>query len=487
MPEALIFRGLRGEDPGEPYGPYPPQQRFFCSVKRRVLYGGAKGGGKSWAMRRKFVLLAMRYPGLKLLLLRRTYKQLNENHVLPLRMELDGYARYHGDDKAFLFPNRSRIKLGYCDADADVLQYQGQEYDVVGFEEAGLFTEYMLTEIALCCRSTRADFAPRLYYTANPGGPGHGYLKRLFIDRNFREGENPDDYEFIPARATDNIALREHNPDYLRELDNLPEDRRRALRDGDWDVFAGQFFPEFRREIHVAEPFPIPHHWRKYLTLDYGLDMTAAYWIAVDPWGKAYVYREVHRSGLIVSDASAAMGEAMALDALGRPRDPRDPPEELYQQMAPPDLFSRNKETGKSVVERLNEDGWSFGMTNNSRVQGWLEIKEWLKVRDSRDEQTGEPMKSANLVIFSSCRNLIRCIPLAQHDECNPNDVATEPHEITHSLDALRYWATGRPQPADGPAPRRRPASWEDDQWEDYDDASPEQREQLVRLWGDPF
>jgi phage terminase large subunit len=465
--------------------PNPRQRLFFASTKRRILYGGAKGGGKSWAMREKFVLLAMRFDGLKLLLLRRTLPELRNNHVRPLRALIEGYARYNDDEKAFVFPNGSIIQLGYCDSDNDVLQYQGQEYDVVGFEEACLFTEYMLTEIALVARNVRSDFTPRVYYTANPGGPGHAYIKRLFVDRNFKDGEDPDDYEFIPAKVTDNTVLMENSPEYIRALDALPEDRRRALRDGDWDVFDGQYFPEFRRHVHVVEPFMIPQHWRKYLAIDYGLDMMAALWIAVDTRGKAYVYREVYRPNLLVSQASQAMKRAMEFDSTGRRYGPMDQ-EYLYQQMAPPDLFARNKETGKSVVERLNEDGWAFGMSKNSRVQGWYELKEWLKVCATVDEQTGKEVDATNLVIFDTCPNLIRCLPLLQHDEHDPNDVATEPHELTHAPDALRYWVTGRPTPTETTVHKAR-VVWEPDQYEDYENTTPEIQQYLLKIWGDPF
>jgi phage terminase large subunit len=478
--EPLIFKHLREEVPN------PRQQVFFKCQKKRVLYGGAKMAGKSWAMRRKFVMLAMRFPNLKLLLLRRTLPELRENHIIPLRAELFGYAKYNDDEKAFIFPNGSRIKLGFCDSDSDVLQYQGQEYDVIGFEEAGLFTEYMLTEIALSCRNTRLDFVPMILYTANPGGPGHTYLKRLFVDRDFTDEEEPDDYAFIPATIYDNKIGMERNPQYLRALKSLPEDRRRALLDGDWNTFEGQYFTDFRKEIHVVEPFPIPKDWLRYLTLDYGLDMTSAHWIATDTTGKAYVYREVYKSRLLVSEASQAMREAMRVDEMGRPLKDDEREEELYQQSAPPDLFAKNRQTGKSTIERLDDDGWEFTVSKNSRIQGWYELGEWLKPYEAVNDQTGEPFMTANLQIFSTCRNLIRCLPLLQHAEHDNNDVAENPHEITHAPDDIRYWCSGRPQPTDVPNNKAR-AVWEVDQYEDYYNASPEDQDKLLKKWGDPF
>ena len=204
--EPYIYKVLRRETPN------PRQQAFFRAEAANIAYGGARGGGKSWAMRRKLVLLAMRYPGLKLLLLRRTLPELRANHILPLQRELAGYAAWSGAERAFRFPNGSRLVMGYCDSDSDCAQYQGQEYEVIGFEEATNFEPDWLTFIATCLRTTRTDFVPRIYYTCNPGGPGHAYIKRLFIDRAFRDGEDPADYVFIPAKVYDNQVLMQRDP-----------------------------------------------------------------------------------------------------------------------------------------------------------------------------------------------------------------------------------------------------------------------------------
>ena len=140
--EPYIYKVLRRETPS------PRQQEFFRAEAANVAYGGARGGGKSWAMRRKLVMLAMRYPGLKLLLLRRTLPELRANHILPLQRELEGYAAWSSTERAFRFPNGSRLVMGYCDNDSDCAQYQGQEYEVIGFEEATNFEPDWLTFIA---------------------------------------------------------------------------------------------------------------------------------------------------------------------------------------------------------------------------------------------------------------------------------------------------------------------------------------------------
>ena len=211
--------------------PSERQREFFLSSARHTAYGGARGGGKSWAMRRKFILLALRYPGLNLLLLRRTLPELRENHLIPMQRELYGFAVYNSAERVFRFPNGSRIKLGYCDTMQDVYQYQGQEYAVIGLEEATHFTEEQMRFLTTCNRTTRKDFSPRMYYTCNPGNVGHAWVKRLFIDRLYAENENPNDYLFIPARIYDNKVLLEADPNYIRQLEALPEELRRAHLD----------------------------------------------------------------------------------------------------------------------------------------------------------------------------------------------------------------------------------------------------------------
>lgn len=409
--------------------PSEKQAEFFEADARFVAYGGARGGGKSWAVRKKALLLGLRYPGIRMLLLRRTYPELRENHILPLRRDLREVAVYRESEKAFDFANGSRLKFGYCASEGDVLQYQGQEYDVIFIDEATQFTEYQFTTLTACLRGANR-FPKRMYLTCNPGGVGHAWVKRLFIDRAYRGSEAPDDYAFIAARVYDNGALLESDPGYVRMLENLPEDLRRAWLDGDWNVFAGQYFKMWDERIHLIEPFPIPQEWRRYLALDYGLDMLAAYWIAQDAKGRAYVYREVYRSGLLISEAAELLCSRNK--------------EGVSVIYAPPDLWNRRQDTGKSVADIFAEHGLYLQKADNRRVQGWYDLSEWLRVREERGE------RYANLRIFKNCENLARCLPLLQCDRENPNDVAGEPHELTHGPDAIRYFVAGRPMPDGG-------------------------------------
>lgn len=416
--------------------PYPKQVRFFESTKRYVAYGGARGGGKSWAARIKAILLALNYKGIQILLLRRTLNELRENHVLPLQMQLKDIAQYKEQSKEFVFPNNSRIKLGYCSAESDVLQYQGQAYDVMFLEEATQFTEFQFTTLTESNRSSgmmKEKLTPRMYFTCNPGGVGHTWVKRLFIDRDYQNKENPENYDFIPSTVYDNQYLMENNPEYVENLENLPEMRKKAMLYGDWDVFEGQYFEEFNRDIHVIEPFTIPDHWDRYRALDYGLDMLACYWIAIDTQGHAFIYKELYESNLIISEATQHIKEYTN--------------EKIKITYAPPDLWNRRQDTGKSAKDVFVENDILLYKANNDRVQGWYNVKEWMKPFKTRDEQTGGQKVTARLKIFKNCKNLIRTLPMLQHDEKKPNDVATEPHELTHAPDALRYFCTMRTIP----------------------------------------
>ncbi|MFQ7727750.1 MAG: phage terminase large subunit, partial [Ruthenibacterium lactatiformans] len=266
--------GLMQWDIGKPN---PRQIEFFKARARFIAYGGARGGGKSWAVRKKAAGLALSYPGAGILIVRRTFPELRENHILPMTADLAGVARYRTRTDPS-FPGGSRIVFGYCSSESDVLQYQGQEYDVIFMDEATQFTEFQFTTLTACLRGAN-DFPKRFYLTCNPGGVGHAWVKRLFIDRRYKKTEHPEDYVFIAANVYDNHALMAHDPDYVRMLENLPEEQCRAWLLGQWDIFEGQYFAEFDRNVHVCRPYGIPAHWRRYVTLDYGMDMLAALWV----------------------------------------------------------------------------------------------------------------------------------------------------------------------------------------------------------------
>jgi phage terminase large subunit len=223
------------------------KQAMFLSAKvRHVGYGGARGGGKSHIVRDKAKRLCLKYPGIKILIVRRTMPELRANHINVLKAEIPlCIARYNQQERTFFWKNSSTIKFDYCDNDNDLMHFQGCEYDVIFVDEATNLLQEWIEKIVVCCRGVNS-FPKRIYYTFNPGGPSHGYFKRLFIDRSFRGSEKPEDYVFIQALVTDNKYLMESQPEYKAFLENLPPKLRAAWLDGAWDIFEGQFFEELR-------------------------------------------------------------------------------------------------------------------------------------------------------------------------------------------------------------------------------------------------
>ena len=448
------------------------QKLFFKARRRFIAYGGARGGGKTWAVRIKAMLLACRYAGIKILIVRRSFQELRDNHIPPLQMELRDLARWKEQEKRFIFPNGSYIRFGYCSAERDVLQYQGQEYDIIFIDEATQLTEFQFQTFKGCLRGAN-DFPKRMYLTCNPGGVGHAWVKRLFIDRQYVEGERPEDYEFIQAKVTDNPVLMKKDPEYINMLRSLPYELREAWLNGSWDIFAGQYFSEWNRDVHVVEPFVIPAWWRRYITIDYGLDMLAAYLIVVDDHDMAYVVQEVYKGrdlgegakGLIVSEAAA---EVKALAGNG----------DIAAYLAPPDLWNARQETGKSVADIFAESGIYLTQTNNDRIDGWMAMHERLHVFE--DEQG---VQVAKLRIFPQCINLIRTLPQLRYDDKRINDVATEPHELTHGPDAIRGWCVYWTRRASAPAAPPR-SDWTKDMLEDYSRATESERRLLLEMWG---
>ena len=421
--------------------PNPKQEQALRERHRYVGYGGARGGGKSWFVRWKAILLALRYAGIKILITRKTYRELLNNHIAPLQTLLTGIARYNSTDKCFHFPNGSSIWFGYCAADSDLDQYQGAEYDVWFADEAGQFQEMWLKHIDACVRGAN-DFPKRTYYTLNPGGPSHSYFKRLFIDRRFTEDEHEEDYAFIQALVSDNQALLKHQPEYVRSLEKLPPKLRKAWLEGRWDIFEGQFFEDFfdrpehykdRRFTHVIDPFEIPEHWRIYRSFDWGYNRPfSCGWWAIDGDGVAYrilelygctgspnegikwtpeqVFREIHR---IESEHRWLSGKHIT-------------------GIADPAIW--DAQTGESIAEVAAKHQVYFVRGDHKRIPGWMQVH----YRLSFDEE-GFPM----LYVFRGCKAFIRTMPLLQYDKHCPEDLDTEGED--HVADEVRYFCMSRP------------------------------------------
>ncbi|MBE6532176.1 MAG: hypothetical protein E7676_01550 [Ruminococcaceae bacterium] len=441
------------------------QKAFIDATEGEVLFGGAAGGGKSYGQTVDALLFALKYPGSKQLILRRTFAELDKSLI---RTSLSLFPKeiysFNSSSHTGKFKNGSIVDFGYCAAENDVYQYQSAEYDVIRFDELTHFTESQYIYLISRVRGAN-DFPKQIKSSTNPGGIGHAWVKRRFVDDSpsgvaFIGGDGMRRI-FIPALLDDNRFLVSGDPQYRERLLALPERERRALLHGDWNIFEGQYFSEFNPRVHIIEPFEIPASWRKFRTIDYGLDRLACLWIAISPEGISYVYREYCESNLAISAAAGAILE----------RTPSG--EEIYATLAPPDLFSRSQESGKSKATLFSEFGVNFTKTANDREAGWLAIKELLS----------GPL-GVRLRIFSSCTEIIKCLPALAVDKIRPTDCSSEPHEITHAPDALRGYAIYKAYPARCTVKKR--SVWTRDMWEDYMLADGEQRKYLKEKYGEP-
>lgn len=418
----------------------PLQYRFMTASEDEILFGGAAGGGKSYGQLVDAMRYALQYPGSRQLLLRRTLPEL-ENSLIRSALAMFPTWLYHyvSSKHTGIFANGSLLDFGYCDSERDVFRYQSAEYDVIRFDELTHFSESMY--LYLMSRLRGANPYPRqMKSTTNPGGLGHDWVKRRFIDPAPPEQVIADPWgtrKFIPARVQDNRFLMAGDPNYINRLHRLPEQERRALLEGDWDLCEGRFFSAWQRDLHICAPFEIPADWRRRCAIDYGLDMLAGVFVAEDPQGYFYVYREVYESDLIVSQAARRLLAAE---------------QRIESVYAPPDLWSRQKDSGRSIADLFRENGVSLQRVSAARSAGWAILQEWLQPRPDRDGNLRPRLR-----IFSSCRNLIRCLPMLQWDPQTPGDCLKTPHELTHAPDALRYFAMG--YPGNRPRAKAKPPS----------------------------
>ena len=452
----------------------PKQHQFITATPTEVLFGGAAGGGKSYGQVIDALLFALQYEGSKQLILRRTFAELDKSII---RTVLAIYPReiftFNSSSHTGRFRNGSIIDFGYCANEIDVYQYQSAEYDVVRFDELTHFTEFQYVYLISRVRGANS-FPKQVKSSTNPGHIGHTWVKKRFIEpappNTEFVGEDGVSRIFIPSLLNDNHFLMKSDPLYKSRLLALPEKERKALLYGDWNIFEGQYFDEFDPEKHICKPFEIPKEWRRYRAIDYGLDRLAGVFVAVNSEGQAFVYREVGKSNLPISSAAQTIIAATERDENGVPR------EEFYVTLAPPDLWNRSQETGRSKALIFSEAGLDLTKSNNDREAGWLAIKELLQLNEN-----GEP----RLKIFSTCTELIKCLPALIRDKIRPTDCATEPHEITHMPDALRYFAIFWWRPGSAIETARKTV-WTKDMYEDYARASESERAYLIKRYGRP-
>lgn len=425
-----------------------PQTQFLAANEQEVLYGGAAGGGKSYG------LLAdpMRYfshPEFSGLLLRRTNDELRELKQKSKDLYPKAFpgAKWSEVNSTWTFPSGATLWMTYMDRDDDVIRFQGLAFSWIGFDELTHWaTPYAYNYLRSRLRTTAKDLPVFMRATTNPGGVGHHWVKKMFIDpapantpfwiRDLETEEilvDPDTDEplirarFIPAKLSDNPSLADDGQ-YRRNLLSLSESQRRKLLDGDWSVVEGAAFPEFGAK-HIVEPFEIPHEWRRFRSCDYGYSSySSVLWFAIDPGERLYVYRELY--------VSKYGPEKLAKKVLELERG-----EKISYGMLDSSVWAKRGE-GPSPAEEMIIAGCTWrpsDRSKGSRAQGAIRLHELLKT----DEVTNEP----SLFVFNTCRNLISHLPSIPSDPKGSDDIDPD-FPFDHDYDALRYGIMSRPRAA---------------------------------------
>jgi len=417
--ENVIFKANEG-----------PQEDFLAAGETDVLYGGAAGGGKSYAMLIDPLRFAHR-PAHRALIIRRSMPELREliDKSRELYPKAFPGAKYKEVEKMWIFPSGAKMEFGFLERDADVYRYQGQAYSFIGFDEiTHLPTEFAWNYLGSRLRTTDPEIEVYLRCTANPGGSGAHWVKKRYIDpappnESFR-GADGLTRKFIPARLQDNPYLAKDGR-YEQMLASLPPTQRKQLLEGNCDVAEGAAFTEFNPFDHVITPFEIPVHWERSKGIDYGYaSESACVWGAVDPSdGTLIIYRELYRKGLLGTDLARMITEMEYEDPFS------------VSGVLDTACWSRTGTTGPTVGETLQRAGHKLRRADKNRIQGKIQIHEYLKLM-----QSGRP----RIQIFNTCPNLIRELQSIPLDKSKPEDVDTNASD--HAYDALRYLIMARPR-----------------------------------------
>ena len=424
----VIFKPNRG-----------PQTNFLAASEREVFYGGARGGGKSYAM----LIDPLRYchkENHRALLIRRTMPELRDliNHSQRLYSRAFPGAKWREQEKEWRFPSGAKIEFGYAENMTDALRYQGQSYTWIGIDE---LPQYPSPDIYNFLRSSLRSVDPSIPVymraTGNPGNVGSQWVKEMFVDPidpntafnveiTTPKGIKYITRRFIPAKLQDNPYLMQTD-DYYAMLSSLPEVQRKQFLDGNWDAFSNAAFPEFNRDIHVVEPFEVPKGWQRFRAADWGYSSPACVlWFAIDYDNNLWLYRELYTQK-ITADVFARKVLTLEKD------------EYIRYGVLDASTWAKRGDVGPSIAETMIQVGCRWrpsDRTPKSRISGKLEIHRRLKLNDDKKKEPG-------LRIFANCRNLLRTFPTLPLDDNNPEDINT--HVEDHAYDALRYGCMSRP------------------------------------------
>lgn len=419
-----------------------PKQREalkLTEIAPVLLYGGAKGGGKSFFVRAYQVYRRMRYPNTRGIIIRKTYPELLSNHIHKFFTEYP-YVRewYNKQEKTITWPNGSITEFSYLHHTDDVFNYQGREYEDISIDEITQHEEMVFKVIRSSNRTTNKNVHAQMLLTGNPGGIGHNWVKRIFIDREFEPQEDPKDFYFMAAKVDDNKALMDADPNYKQRLQDLPKDMAKAYLEGDWNIFSGQFFSEFKSFMHVIRPF-IPRNMIFVGGMDWGRTAPFAFTLSAlekvfyqdISFYRMYTFLEVYGTNKSPKEwadeiKKAVRNYGISVDNIGWIR-------------GDPAMFTKGQDTSLSIANQFSNEGIRIQPASNDRIGGWVTMHNWLSIA---------PDNLPYWQITENCTNLIRTIPQMIYDENNVEDLDTTLED--HAIDATRYcmkhlkWIDGR-------------------------------------------
>jgi hypothetical protein len=432
-----------------------PQELFLSCPAFEVLYGGAKGGGKTDAL----LMEALRYKdieGVKVLLLRRTYPRLTEIIDRSFLFYQPLGATYFKQEHRWVFNNGFIIQFGHCQREEDKYNYHGHEYQVMMFDQVEEFTEPQYLFLMAQCRTSNPKVKTYIRATANPGNVGHLWVKQRFIQNrepfkikyykiNIDQFGNPSEVEttkddknslsrcFIPAKVYDNPALMDNDPMYINRLKMLPDKELKALLEGNWDIFVGQYFTEWCPDDHICNPRALNTGFRKAISIDYGYSApSAVLWYEIDYDGKLTLYRELYVTQMTYESLARKILELTSAN------------EVIDYAVADPAIWGdRSKvdatvgESGGETMANILGGRILLQKADHNRITGWGRCREFLQKRQFE--------------VFRTCHNFIRTIPAMIHDESRVEDLDKQGED--HCADSWRYMLMSRSSITDRPEP----------------------------------
>lgn len=441
-----LRRQVAGRASKDPFGllgytPTAKQAEFHAAGEYDVLYGGAAGGGKTKALLMEGLRACAQHPGIRIAAVRRTMVEHKESLLAELEtveLHLIG-ARYNGQDHEVRFVNRSVLRFIYLEDMIDATRRQGGQYQMLLFDEVTLTPPNVVGYLRSRMRSGRPDLPPpRVRSTCNPGGIGHSYVKQRYVLAT-DHGQHPTvdaqgrPVRFIQAKATDNPHL---NVEYYAELDAIEDPQlRRAMRDGDWDQFAGQYFATWQFDRHVVPAFTLPPTWRRHAGIDYGFAAPwAVLWAAVDNDGRVWLYREMYDTQVTERDQATRVRTAEGGF--------QNYPVESVVHHADPSMWSKTG-AAPSPAMAYAAVGVQLIRAVNDRVPGWQRVHTFLADGPACQlhRQQGRDTCPMLHVFDGCCPNLVRTLPALPRSPARPEDVDT--HAEDHAADALRYLLMG--------------------------------------------